>query len=65
MSLKWIVIIMLLAVVLIFTAQNYEVVEIQFLFWSFKASRAIMIFLSILVGIIIGLVVPLTRRGGS
>jgi uncharacterized integral membrane protein len=63
MSLKWIAIIMLLAVAVIFTAQNYEVVEIQFLFWSFEASRAIIIFLSLLVGIVIGLVIPFMRRG--
>jgi hypothetical protein len=32
------------AMLVIFTAQNYEVVKLQFLFWSFTASRAIVIF---------------------
>jgi len=63
MSLKGIVIFVLLTLVVIFTAQNYEIVKIQFLFWSFEASRAIIIFLSLLVGIVIGLVIPFMRRG--
>ena len=63
MSLKGVVIFVLLTLVVIFTAQNYEIVKIQFLFWSFEASRATIIFLSLLVGIVIGLVVPFMRRG--
>ncbi|MFC1576954.1 lipopolysaccharide assembly protein LapA domain-containing protein [Candidatus Omnitrophota bacterium] len=43
---------MLLLVV--FTVQNYEVVSIQLLFWSFSTSRAIVIFVTLIIGIVIG-----------
>ena len=38
----------------IFIFQNIDVVEINFLFWSFSISRALMIFLIFLTGIILG-----------
>jgi uncharacterized integral membrane protein len=44
----------LLLALIVFTAQNYAVVKIKFLFWSFQTSRAIMIFAAVFTGIIIG-----------
>lgn len=44
----------LLLFVVIFTLQNSEVVSIKFLFWSFELSRALMIFLVLAAGILIG-----------
>jgi len=55
MNWKWIVILILFILVVIFTAQNYEVVEIKFLFWTLRMSRSIIIFLSVLVGTILGI----------
>ena len=37
-----------------FVVQNAEVVEIKFLFWSFEASRAIVLIMTYLTGIISG-----------
>ena len=54
MNWKWLVVLMLLLLLVIFTTQNYELVKIQFLFWSFKTSRAIVIFATLFIGIIIG-----------
>ena len=54
MSWKWIPVLILLLLLVIFTTQNYELVKIQFLFWSFKTSRAIIIFVTLFIGIIIG-----------
>lgn len=54
MYFKWFLVLLLLLVSVIFTAQNYEVAKIQFLFWSFQTSRAIIIFLALLIGILIG-----------
>ena len=54
MSWKWFLLLMLLVLLVIFTTQNYELVKIQFLFWSFKTSRAIVIFATLFIGIIIG-----------
>lgn len=54
MSKRWIVVLILMLLLVIFTVQNYELVKIQFLFWGFQTSRAIVIFVTLLTGIIIG-----------
>ena len=46
--------IILIAVVLIFVIQNTQVVEFQFLLWTFSMSRALMLFGTLAVGIIAG-----------
>ncbi|NQT23644.1 MAG: LapA family protein, partial [Candidatus Omnitrophica bacterium] len=46
----------------IFTTQNYEVVKLQFLLWSFETSRAIIIFASLVIGFIIGTIVSFASR---
>ena len=41
--------------VVVFTLQNTDVVEINFIFWHFAMSRALLMFIVLGVGIIIGL----------
>ena len=60
---KLILTLVLLVLLVIFTMQNYEVVTVQFLFWSFQTSRTIIIFVTLLIGIIIGLIISFERRG--
>ena len=55
MAWKWILIVTILILVIIFTAQNYEPVQIKFLAWSFKSSSALTIFVSLVIGFLIGL----------
>ncbi len=62
MNWKGVLILILLLLLVIFTAQNYEVVEIKFLFWSFKTSRAIVIISTLFTGIIIGWLTSLIKR---
>ncbi len=45
------------AIVAIFSVQNAMPVAITFLFWKFEASLAIVIFLSVLTGMITGAVI--------
>jgi len=52
--LKKFLVLFLLGIIVLFTAQNYEVVEIRFLIWSFQMSRAVVIFLSLVFGLMIG-----------
>jgi len=54
MNWKIILVLALLLLLVIFTAQNYETIEIRLLFWSLKTSRAIIIFVTLLIGIVIG-----------
>lgn len=49
----WLVIAALFLLV-IFVAQNYEKVEIKFLFWAFTTSRAIILFITLTTGIAVG-----------
>jgi putative membrane protein len=54
MNLKIILVIILACLSLIFVAQNIDVVTVSFLFWDVSLSRAVLIFLSLLIGLIIG-----------
>jgi len=65
MNWKWIVVLVLLLLLLIFTLQNHDAVKVQFLFWSFTTSRAIIIFSSLFIGIIIGLIIPFIGKGSE
>lgn len=65
-ALKSYVGIFLLFLVVVFAAQNAEVVTINFLIWEFSMSRAIMIFLLLLIGFLVGrLYKGMRRTGGS
>jgi uncharacterized integral membrane protein len=63
MSWKWILVVLVLIVLIIFSAQNYEVVTIQFLLWSFKTSGTIVIFITLLIGMVMGGSMSLLMRG--
>lgn len=54
MSSKLILILVLTGFVVLFIIQNVAMVEIQFLFWSLQMSRALMMFVLLAIGIIIG-----------
>jgi putative membrane protein len=57
-----ILLLIVIAVVAIFSAQNAIVVSIKFLFWKFDASLAIVIFLSVIAGVIAGAIVMALLR---
>jgi uncharacterized integral membrane protein len=48
------IVLIIVLIVAIFSVQNAAPVSISFLFWQFQASLAIIIFLCVLSGIIIG-----------
>lgn len=54
MSLKLIVGLVLAGLVVVFAIQNAEPVEFHFLIWSFALSRALMMFILIAVGMLLG-----------
>jgi uncharacterized integral membrane protein len=61
MTWKWTLIVVILILFIIFTAQNYEPVQIKFLAWSFRSSSAISIFVSLVVGFLIGLLMCIRK----
>lgn len=58
---KWWFIMALMFVVIIFTVQNYAPVTIKLLFWTIKTSEAILIYVSLLIGVIIGAILSRPR----
>jgi uncharacterized integral membrane protein len=54
MSAKLVAGVVLTALVGVFILQNTEVVDIRFFFWTLSMSRAVMIFLVFLVGLVSG-----------
>ncbi len=65
MKMKLIFISILLLILVVFVVQNYETVKIQLLFWSFTTSRAIIIFSSLFMGIIIGLIISFIGKSSK
>ena len=52
-----ILLLFVVVIVAIFSVQNAMPVAITFLFWKFEASLAIVIFLSVLAGMIVGAII--------
>lgn len=62
MSAKLAVALFVAVLLLIFAAQNYQVVELRFLFWKLQTSRAFMILGVFTLGIAVGALVSNLRR---
>jgi len=54
MTLKLILMLLLAGLSIIFIVQNVAMVEIQFLLWSVKVPRSLLMFLLLAIGLIIG-----------
>jgi len=64
MKLSWIVAIVLMVFVAVFSVQNAEPITVRFLAWQFTISAALIILLAAILGGLIGLAVAgLSRRG--
>lgn len=62
MKAKYTVIFILLLLLVVIVAQNYAAVNIRLLFWSIKTSVSIIVFASIFIGIVAGLILSLKKR---
>ena len=65
MRAKLIIITILALLLVIFAVQNTEVTVIKLWFWQLNMPRAILIFVSFAIGLIIGLLIPTFSRKGS
>lgn len=59
---KVILSLVLLGLLIVFVIQNAEVLNVNFLFWSFAMSRALTLFFVLAIGIVIGWVLHGLRR---
>ena len=57
-----IIFICLIGLVVIFVLQNTQVVEVRFLFWTVSMSRALMLFGTLVIGLIGGWLLSLPKR---
>ena len=57
-----IIFICLIGLVVIFVLQNTQVVEVQFFFWTISMSRALMLFGTLVIGLIGGWLLTLPKR---
>ena len=61
-SAKLILSLVLVSLVLFFALQNTQVVEVRLLFWKLSMSRALLMFLLLIVGAILGWIANNTYR---
>lgn len=52
----------IIALVTVFSVQNASPVTITFIYWEFKASLAIVVFLSVLAGVLVGIIAMAAGR---
>lgn len=62
MKSKIVVIVVLTVLLIIFVLQNTENVVVHFWFWDLNLPRALLLFVTFAVGLIIGLMVPTNRK---
>lgn len=58
MNLKNISLIILLALFIIVCIQNVEVIPVHFLFWKVEISKLLLLIITLVVGILIGMIIP-------
>ena len=56
-----ILVLIIIGAVTIFSIQNSKPIEVSFLLWNFKASQAIIIFLSMLTGVVATIIIVFSR----
>ncbi|GGD39168.1 lipopolysaccharide assembly protein LapA domain-containing protein [Muriicola marianensis] len=62
MRFKTIMAILFAAVIIVFSLQNAEVTDVDFLFWKVSMSRVLIILGSFGIGVLVGILVSLKRK---
>ena len=62
MKLKTIIAIIFAALVVVFSLQNAEVTDVEFLFWKLSISRVLIILGSFGIGVLVGILVSMKRK---
>ncbi len=65
MKTKIVIAIVLTVLLIIFVLQNTEIVIVNFWFWDLSLPRALLLFISFAIGLIIGLIIPSTKKGSE
>lgn len=62
MKAKIVIIILLAVLLIIFVLQNTDIVLVKFWFWDLSLPRALLLFVTFAIGLIIGLIVPSAQK---
>ena len=62
MKLKTLLAIFFATLIVIFSIQNSEITDVDFLFWKVSMSRVLIILGSFAIGILVGILVSMKRR---
>ena len=62
MKLKTVLALIFAAVVVIFSIQNADVTDVEFLFWKLSISRVLIILGSFAIGVFVGILVAMKNR---
>ena len=65
MKSKIVIAVLLTVLLIIFVLQNTEIVIVNFWFWDLSLPRALLLFVTFAVGLIIGLIIPSTKKGSD
>lgn len=66
MKVKLAITLVLLLLVLLFAVQNSAIIELKFLFWVVEFPRSLLIFLTLLIGVVVGwFLKPMFRFGND
>jgi lipopolysaccharide assembly protein A len=58
MNFKNISLLILLALFIIVCIQNVEIISVQFLFWKADISKLLLLIITLIIGILIGMIIP-------
>lgn len=58
MNLKSLSIISLLAIFVIVSIQNVEVIPVHLLFWKIEISKLLLLIITLVIGILVGMIIP-------
>lgn len=58
MNVKSVSILILLAVFVIVSIQNVEVIPVHFLFWKIEISKLLLLIITLVIGILVGMIIP-------
>jgi uncharacterized integral membrane protein len=62
MKIKIGIIVVFVMLIVIFALQNTEIVSVKLWFWEVQTSRALLIFMCIVIGLLIGFLIPSFSR---
>lgn len=58
MNFKNVTLLILLALFIIVCIQNVEIISVQFLFWKADISKLLLLIITLIIGILIGMIIP-------